>query len=89
MTDRLLTAREVADMLGFSPETILRWWRRGDFEGVAVPMPGGAVRFRKDRLDAGLEKRATLRRGSVSHPDERRPASTLSGVSHPLYDEED
>jgi excisionase family DNA binding protein len=83
----LLTARDLADMLGVSTETVLRWTRRGDLP--AIRLPGGALRFRADEIEAWLENRATLRRGSVSHPDERRPAGTLSSVSHPQSDEEE
>jgi excisionase family DNA binding protein len=84
---RLLTARVVAEMLDVSTETVLRWARRGELPGIRLP--GGAIRFREDEIEDWLEERATLRRGSVSHPDERRPAGTLSGVSHPQDDEED
>jgi excisionase family DNA binding protein len=86
MTDRLLTAREVAERLGVSPATVLRWVRRGELP--AIRLPSGAIRFRESELEAWLEQRATLRRGSVSHPDERRPVATLPVVSHPP-DEED
>jgi excisionase family DNA binding protein len=86
MADRLLTAREVADELGVSTQTILRWVRAGELP--AFKLPGGAIRFREAELERWLAERATLRRGSVSHPDERRPAATLPGVSHPR-DEED
>jgi excisionase family DNA binding protein len=64
VTDSLLTVRQVADALGFSTETILRWNRRGEFEGVVIRLPGGRLRFREDRLDAWIEERATTERGS-------------------------
>jgi excisionase family DNA binding protein len=57
---RLLTAREVGDLLGVHPETVLRWVRRGDLP--ATHLPGGAVRFRADELDEWLDERATLQR---------------------------
>jgi len=63
MSARLLTARLVADMLAVSAETVLRWTRRGEFEGVVVYLPGGAVRYREDRLEEWLENRATTERG--------------------------
>jgi excisionase family DNA binding protein len=53
----LLTAREVAGRLGVAPDTVLRWTRRGELP--AVKLPGGAVRYREDELDAWLERRAT------------------------------
>jgi excisionase family DNA binding protein len=55
---RLLTAREVADLLGVSPETVLRWTRRGELP--AVKLPGGAVRYRQDELEQWLDARATV-----------------------------
>ena len=54
---RLLTARSVADMLGVSTETVLRWTRRGELP--AIKLPGGAVRFREEVLDGWLASRAT------------------------------
>lgn len=54
---RLLTAREVAEQLSVSNETILRWTRCGELP--AIRFPGGALRFREDALDAWLTKRAT------------------------------
>ena len=55
--DQLLTAREVAAELSISTETVLRWVRRGDLP--AFQLPGGAIRFRRDALDAWLATRAT------------------------------
>jgi excisionase family DNA binding protein len=57
MTGQLLTAREVADLLGVSPETILRWTRRGELP--AVRLPGGALRYREDILDGWLTDHST------------------------------
>ena len=33
MSDRLLTTRQVAEMLALSPETVLRWHRSGKLPG--------------------------------------------------------
>jgi excisionase family DNA binding protein len=85
MTGRLLTARLVAELLDVSPATVLRWTRAGDMP--AVRLPSGQVRYRSGELDAWLEQRATPGRGSVTHPDERRPAATLQ-VSPTPEDEE-
>lgn len=60
----LLTARSVADMLGLSAETVLRWIRRGDLP--AIRLPGGAIRIREDELEKWLAERATPARGSLS-----------------------
>ena len=54
MTGRLLTARELADTLGVSAETVLRWARRGVLP--AVRLPGGAVRFRPETLDEWIAR---------------------------------
>ena len=61
MNGRLLTARHVAELLGVSPETVLRWTRRGELP--AIRLPGGAIRYREEALDGWLEERATPRRG--------------------------
>jgi excisionase family DNA binding protein len=50
----LLTARGVADQLGVSAETVLRWTRRGL---PAVRLPGGAIRYRPDALEQWLNAR--------------------------------
>ena len=58
MSERLLTARELADLLGFTPGTVLDKWERGELPGFKLP--GGAVRFRESEILAWLE---THRRG--------------------------
>ena len=42
MSGPLLTARQVAELIGVSSETVLRWTRRGDLP--AIRLPGGALR---------------------------------------------
>jgi excisionase family DNA binding protein len=42
LSDRLLTARELADVLGLKPGTILDKWERGELPGFKF---GRAVRF--------------------------------------------
>jgi excisionase family DNA binding protein len=66
MTDRLLTAREVAEVLGVSAETVLRWVRAGKLP--AIRLPSGAIRFQEPALDAWMAERATLRRGVSPTP---------------------
>jgi excisionase family DNA binding protein len=85
MSCHLLTARAVAELLDLSPETILRWTRRGELPGIRLP--GGAVRFREDELDGWLRERATPGRGSVSHPAGAPPGCRLA-VSATPEDEE-
>jgi excisionase family DNA binding protein len=54
MPERLLTARELAEYLDVSPETILRWTRRGELP--AIKLPGGAIRYRAEVVDQWLEE---------------------------------
>lgn len=71
---RLLTARAVADLLDVHAETVLRWTRRGDLP--AIRLPGGAVRFREDEVQAWLIERATPRRGALTTtPDAAQPGT--------------
>jgi excisionase family DNA binding protein len=67
----LLTAREVAQRLGVSTETALRWTRRGLLPGFRLP--GGAIRYRESEIDAWLEAREVGRGapGGVSQPGGR------------------
>jgi excisionase family DNA binding protein len=58
MNAPLLTAREVAGLLGVSAETVLRWTRRGELP--AVRLPGGAIRYREDELELWLTAHATV-----------------------------
>jgi predicted DNA-binding transcriptional regulator AlpA len=88
VTERLLTAREVASRERVSTETVLRWYRNGEFKGVAFKTPGGQIRWWEDRLNAWEEERAAAERGSVSHPAGRRPAGNLAPVSHPTSEED-
>jgi excisionase family DNA binding protein len=61
--ERLLTAAELAGLLGFSPATIVDWYERGDLPGLKV---GGRLRFRESEVEAWLEARHT-RRASKEH----------------------
>ena len=54
---QLLTTRQVAETLNVSAHSVLRWARRGDLP--AFKLPGGAIRYRRDELEAWLESRAT------------------------------
>jgi excisionase family DNA binding protein len=85
MTGRLLTCREVAEWLGVSVETILRWHRRGELPGFKLP--GGAIRFRESDLKEWLEQHATAGdalRGVSPTPDATRRPSILPGSPTPL-----
>jgi excisionase family DNA binding protein len=75
MTEPLLTAREVAVLVGVSSETVLRWVRRGELP--AIRLPGGALRFPAQAIEKWLAARATPGRGvlpprPVSHIERYR-----------------
>ena len=74
MTEPLLTARVVAERFAVSPETVLRWTRRGDLE--AVRLPGGQLRYRPDALERWLANRTTgpAPEGEVSPTPSAAPA---------------
>jgi len=61
-------------MLGVHPETVLRWTRRGDLR--ACRLPGGAIRYREDELDAWLNERATPARSLPT----TTPGAALAGT---------
>ena len=58
MSDRLLTARELAEYLGLKPATVLDKWERGELPGYKF---GRAVRF-------DLEEILALGRQGVERP---------------------
>lgn len=51
---RLLKAFEVAEILGVSTPTVLRWARGGSLP--SIKLPGGPVRFREDIVEAWLDE---------------------------------
>jgi excisionase family DNA binding protein len=84
----LLTARQVADLLGVSAETVLRWTRRGELP--AIRLPGGAIRLREDELDGWLEQRATPTRSlPTTTPSAARQGTLQSVAPTTTEDEED
>lgn len=79
MTARLLTCREVADLVGVNPETVLRWTRRGEL--AAVRLPGGQLRYRPDELEAWLAANTTGA-GVEESPD--TPSRARRARAYPL-----
>ena len=66
MSERLLTARELAELLAVAPGTVLDWFERGELPGFKI---GRAVRFRRSEVEAWLEG---CRRGPrISRPSHR------------------
>lgn len=81
VSDRLRTARDVAELLGVSTETVLRWTRRGELS--AIRLPGGALRYRRDEIEGWLEARSTDaadRELSDARADRARRAAGYSSV---------
>jgi excisionase family DNA binding protein len=76
----LLTAREVAERLSVTTETVLRWTRHGRLPGFRLP--SGALRYRDADLEDWLRERATPRRGSVSHLEDAAQPGKVAAVSH-------
>jgi predicted DNA-binding transcriptional regulator AlpA len=63
VSERLLTARELAELLGFAPDTILDRFEAGHLPGFRLfasvdsrGRPTGAVRFRESEVLAWLEE---------------------------------
>jgi excisionase family DNA binding protein len=76
VSDRLLTTREVGEMLSLSPATVLRRWRAGELPGFRLSSK--ALRFRESELLAWLEER---REGPMkSGPDMRLAENVPRGV---------
>jgi excisionase family DNA binding protein len=50
---RLLTTREVAEMLGLSPATVLRRWRSGELPGFRLA--SNCLRFDPDEIASWLQ----------------------------------
>jgi excisionase family DNA binding protein len=56
VTERLLTARELAEILALSPATVLDRFERGDLPGFRLfGRRGGPVRFRESEVLEALE----------------------------------
>jgi excisionase family DNA binding protein len=57
----MLTARDVADRLGFSIDTVLRWTRDGKLRGYRISgTKHGRLRYLEHDLEALLDERATV-----------------------------
>lgn len=55
MSTRLLTTRQVAELLAVSPETVLRLHRRGELAGYRIA--SNALRFAEADVSEWLESR--------------------------------
>jgi excisionase family DNA binding protein len=68
VTERLLTARELADLLGFASGTIVDWAEVGKLPAFKV---GGRLRFRASEVETWLEERR------LEHAPRQRPPKVL------------
>jgi excisionase family DNA binding protein len=76
VTGRMYTAREVAELLGFSIDTVLRWTRERKLPGYRISgTKHGRLRYRKEDIEALLAERATM-----ATPVREAPA-TLPGAA--------
>jgi excisionase family DNA binding protein len=57
VTERLITARDVADLLGMTPGWVLDQWQAGRLPGYRYGGKGSPVRFRLSEIEAWLEAR--------------------------------
>lgn len=81
MTGRLLTARQVAEQLGVTAETVLRWI---DTRGLpARRLTSRAIRFREDELEAWIDARATAD-GADREVSPTRNAARQDGAYGPV-----
>jgi excisionase family DNA binding protein len=76
MTEPLLRARQVGELLGFSTSTIVDWAEAGKLPAFKV---GGRLRFRASEVLAWLEgKRAGARGEAPATPRMRPPDGVVS-----------
>lgn len=87
MTGQLFTARTVADRLSVSPETVLRWARRGELP--AIHLSNRAIRFPEDQLEKWLAERATFMGDvieEVGHQPVGVSSATVDTTEHEGFD---
>jgi excisionase family DNA binding protein len=77
VSEPLRTARHVADRLGYSVDTILRWTREGKLRAYRVSGTGrGRLRYLDSDIDALLAERATTTAPVREAPATRSDAAT-------------
>jgi excisionase family DNA binding protein len=75
VSDRLLSTRDVAELLGLSPESVLRRWRRGEIPGYRLA--SNVLRFREAELEAWLAERHSGTTGATPTQPCVRPREVL------------
>ena|SRR5204862_3747898 len=84
MTERFLTAREIAERLDVSPETVLRYTRLGYLRGIRLPgTVRGRLRYREEDFEAFLQAGDTAGDGN-REVSPTRAAAHRPGVSSDL-----
>lgn len=73
MTERLVTARELGDLLGLRPGTILDQWEAGKLPGYKI---GRAVRFDPDEILAMTRREAPAAKTQRDALQENGPGRT-------------
>ena len=81
MTERLLTARDLGQLLGFSPSTIVDWAEAGKVPAFKV---GGRLRFRESEVLAWLETKRAGAGGEVAPVPFQSPAQGPSLTVAPV-----
>ena len=85
MSDRLLTARQVSELLGVTTETVLRWTRQGELPAVRLPGTArGWLRYRPVDIDAWIAEHETAGDGTEEvspTPDAARRSAVSSLLS--------
>ena len=88
MTERLLTARELAEYLGLSPATVLRRWRSGEIPGFRIA--SNVVRFDRDEIHRWLDaKRNGPGAGGGTTRPTAVPTRGVVSLAPPVRTEED
>jgi excisionase family DNA binding protein len=73
----MLTASELAEILGFSPGTVVDWSERGSIPSFKL---GGRLRFRESEVVAWLEDRRIGPAGGASANQHHRRPSVVEYV---------
>jgi excisionase family DNA binding protein len=86
VSERLLTARELAEYLGLSSATVLDWFEAGRLPGFRLGgRKGGPVRFRLGEVQAVLEGwRVGPSAEEEVSPTPRRPARGVVSQVSPI-----
>ena len=81
VTESLLTTRELAEVLGFAPGTIVDWFEAGRLPGFKL---GGRLRFRVSEIEAWLETKRAGVGGEVAPVPFQAPARGRSLAAAPV-----